>query len=217
MTGAVQTVGILGAGKLGTVLARLAVAAGYRVLVAGSGDPDDIALTIEVLAPGAQAVWAEDAARGADTVILALPLRNYRSIPVPALAGKVVLDGMNHWWETDGPRERILEPGVASSRAVADLLPESRVVKAFNHMGYHDLEDQARPQDSAERKAIAVAGDDAEAAGIAAALVRAMGFDAVVLDSLAAGEKLEPGNPAFGANLPAEKLVEVIESTQLAG
>lgn len=198
-------IGILGAGKVGTVLARLAVAAGEEVLIAGSGDPAEIALTVEVLAPGAKAAWAKEVAQQADVVILALPLRNYRQIPVEELAGKLVLDGMNYWWETDGPRERILPEGMPSTQAVAELLPDSRVVKAFNHMGYHDLEGEARPVGRGDRKAIAVAGE--KGVDEAAAVVSTLGFDPVIISD---GAKLEPGGPVFGANLPAEELREAL-------
>ena len=190
---------VLGAGHVGPVIARLAVRAGYPVDIATSGDPEDIALITELVIPGARPRWASDAVAGADIVVLAIPLHRFLDIDPALLDGKLVVDTMNYWPANDGVLEPFEDRG--SSEIVARRLSGSAVVKALNHIGYHELEDRARPAGAPDRRAAGVASDDPTAVAVIAGLVDRIGYDPVRLDSLLAGRMLQPGGPVFGVTL----------------
>ncbi|AIY02722.1 hypothetical protein ART_3123 [Arthrobacter sp. PAMC 25486] len=193
---ATTTIGILGAGKVGTGVARQALQAGYRVLVAASGDPKDISLIISVMAPGAIAVTAEDAMSDADLVVLSVPLHKFRTLDPAGLAGKHVLDTMNYWRDTNGDMPE-LEDAPSSSEMVHSHVPGARLAKSLNHIGYHELELDARPAGAADRRALAVTSDDDETRALVLGFVEHLGFDAVDAGSLAKGAAFEPGTPIF--------------------
>jgi len=190
---------VLGAGHVGPVIARLAVKAGYPVAIATSGDPEDIALITELVIPGARPRWAADAVADAGIVVLAIPLHRFLDLDPALLNGKIVVDAMNYWPASDGVLKPFGEGG--SSEIVARRLAGSAVVKALNHIGYHELEDRARPAGAPDRRAAGVAGDDPAAVTAIAGLVDRVGYDPVRLANLRAGRVLQPGGPVFGTVL----------------
>lgn len=206
----IKTIGILGAGKVGIVLAQLALKAGYQVYIAGSGNPEKIALSIKVLAPGAVAVTKNEAAAKGELVILALPLSKYKSIPVNELRDKIVIDSMNHWPEVDGPRADTVPDNQSSSELIQEYLPGSRVVKALSHMGYHELFDNPKPPNTPHRKAIAIAADSPADAEVVAHFINSLGFDPLYIGDLKQGSSLEPGKAAFGANTTIDSLKQLL-------
>jgi 8-hydroxy-5-deazaflavin:NADPH oxidoreductase len=187
---------VLGAGHAGPVIARLAIKAGYPVAIATSGDPEDIALITELVIPGARPRWAADAVADADIVVLAIPLHRFLDLDPALLNGKIVVDAMNYWPASDGVLKPFEEGG--SSEIVARRLAGSAVVKALNHIGYHELEDRARPAGAPDRRAAGLAGDDPAAVAAVAALTSRLGYDPVRLGGLPAGRVLQPGGPVFG-------------------
>ena len=197
-------IGIVGAGRVGLLLARRARTAGHDVRVAASGDPARIATDVAVAAPGARAVWAHEAA-SASVVLLAVPITKARDLPAEALAGRIVVDTMNYWWETDGHRPDLADPTTSTSETVASWLPGASVVKALNHASVWELENLGRPAGDPERRGIAVAGDDAAAVEAVCELVDSLGFEPVRAGGLAEGVRFEPHTEAFGADaVPAD-------------
>lgn len=202
-------VAILGAGRVGTALARGLVAAGYEVSVAGSGPKASIELIVEVVAPGATAADAAEAVAGADVVFLAVPLHRFATVDAEALRGRVVVDVMNHWEPVDGHLPDFSD-AESTSEVVSRLLPETHVIKSFNHLGYHDIDDDRLPPGTHQRRAVAVAGDAAEAKASVMLLVDEVGFDPVDAGDLRAGALLEAGGEVFGRRMTAEELRRVL-------
>ncbi len=199
--GRLPRIAVLGAGHVGPIIARLAVEAGYQVVIAGSGDPAQIELIVQVLAPGAEPRWAADAVREADIVVSAIPLHAFPKLDPSLLAGKLVVDVMNYWAPTDGVQETFEDHRSSSSEIVQRRLVNATVVKTLNHLGYHQIEEERRPAGSPDRRALGVAGDDPRAVDAVAEFVERIGYDAIRLDRLSAGRLLEPGGPVFGVPL----------------
>lgn len=193
-------IGILGAGKVGTAIARRALAAGYEVKIASSRAPSEIALVLQFVAPGAVAASAGEVVADSDIVILALPLSKYRSLDAEALRGKIVVDAMNYWAQTDGTLPEF-EGAPSSSEVVADYLTGARLLRAFNHTGYHEIDGEARAKGDPERRAMAIAGDDPQARAVLAGVIDRLGFDPVDAGALQNARSFAIGTPVFGAPL----------------
>jgi len=210
MTGSAQRIAVLGAGHVGPVIARIALDAGFHVAIAGSGSPEKIELMTQFVTPGAEPRWVADAVRGADIVVLAIPLHKFATFDRALVADKLVVDAMNYWPAADGVQAMFEDRLVSSSEVVQGRLPRSIVVKALNHIGYQDLEEARGPAGSPERRAIGVAGDDSRAVQSVEDFIERTGYDVVRLDSLSAGRVLEPGGPVFGALLSRSKFEQAV-------
>jgi predicted dinucleotide-binding enzyme len=202
--------GIVGAGKIGTAIARAAVAGEYDVAISGSGDIDRIELIVEVLVPGARAVTTDEVVRHSDIIILAVPMHRFRDLPSDLFAGKILVDAMNYWEEIDGIDEELATAPLGTSVVVERHFPLARVIKSLNHLGYFKFEQGRRPRGAPDRLAMAAAGDDPDAVAAVLRLIDRLGFDAVNVGALNAGVALQPGGPVFGIVLSVDRLTKLL-------
>ena len=200
------TIGLIGSGNIGSALARLAVDRGHQVVLSNSRGPETLTGLVSELGAAARADTAEGAAEAGDVVVVTIPLRNYRQVPVDPLRGKVVIDTENYYPQRDGHIAELDQERSTSAELLQGHLPGARVVKAFNHIFAAQLASRGQPAGTPGRRALAIAGDDREAKEIVAGLVDAFGFDVVDAGSLAEGWRFQPDTPAYGASLDADGL-----------
>ena len=200
-------IGIIGAGMIGSTLAKLWVDAGHDVRLA-SRHPDELKSTVEGLGTRASAGTPQDAATFGEVVMVTVPLKAVPDLArelAPALAGKIVLDTGNAYERRDGAvaAQASAHPRGSAGWAAA-MFPGSRWVKAFNTVYFKTL--QAEAHRKRDRVGIPLASDDAAALETAAALVRDAGFDPVPVGSLSRGKDFEPDTKPYNTGMSGQEL-----------
>jgi predicted dinucleotide-binding enzyme len=174
-----KTIGLIGAGHIGSQVARAALACGYDVVLSNSRGPETLSSLIAELGPHARAATPEEAATAGDLVVVTVPLKNYRDVPAAPLAGKIVIDTNNYYPQRDGHIRELDSESTTTSELLQAHLPQSRVVKAFNHIYAAQITTDGLPKGTPNRRALVIAGDDAEAKSVVTGLLDQFGFDTV--------------------------------------
>ena len=200
-------IGIIGAGHIGSTLARGLVDHGYDVVISNSRGPESLAPLVAELGDKAKAGTVTDAADFGDVVIVTVPLKAYKEVPVAPLAGKIVLDTNNYYWERDGRIPALDDKLATTSGLLQEHLPESKVAKAFNHIGSEDILTDGKSAGAPDRRALATAGDDAEAVAFVTAVYEQFGYDTVNLGTLAESWRVERDQPAYVVRQTRDELV----------
>ncbi|MEF3108791.1 NAD(P)-binding domain-containing protein [Raoultella sp. WB_B2P2-3] len=204
-------IGIIGAGFVGRSIAKLALQAGHEVMLSNSRGPQ----TLFSLRPmiGCQVGSADEAAEFGEVVVIAVPLSAVNALPVAGIKNKQVVDAVNYYPDRDGEIAELDSGQTTTSELLARILPAARITKAFNAIPMTQLESDGLPAGAENRRALPLAGDDAEGKAIAAALYEAFGFDAVDAGPLSEGWRFERGTPAYCVRMTRQELVSTLART----
>lgn len=194
------TIGIIGAGAVGSQIARAAIKSGYKIVIANSRGPETLSGLITELGTRARAATASEAAGAGDFVVIAVPLKRINDMPAQPLAGKIVLDTNNYMAWRDG-RFPELESGAMTVHELRQhQLPESRIAKAFTHIQAPRLHISAKPAGAQDRHALSVSSNYPEAVELVTRLYDQFGFDTVDNSPLDESWRSGPGQPAWMAH-----------------
>ncbi|HXH39372.1 MAG TPA: NADPH-dependent F420 reductase [Thermoanaerobaculia bacterium] len=206
-----MNIGIIGAGNIGGTLSRLFIDAGHEVAISNSRGPETLRDLVASLGPKARAVTPSEAARFGEIVLLAIPLKDYTTLPAGDLRGKIVIDAMNYYPERDGHFPRLDSGETTSSEMVAAQLPGARVVKAFNTIWSEHLKSKGnKTAPAGQRRAIFLAGDDIEAKGIVSKLIEDIGFGPYDLGTLHNSHTQQPYTAVYNKDVTVAEAREIV-------
>ena len=201
-----NTIGIIGAGHIGSQVARLSVKSGYDVAISNSRGPETLKDLIEELGSHARAATALEAAEAGELVVVSVPLKAYRTVPVEPLVGKIVIDTNNYYPQRDGQIPELDNESTTTSELLQAHLPQSKVVKAFNHIYAAELTTHGQPKGTPNRRALVIAGNDEAAKAIVTSLLDQFGFDTVDVGPLSESWRIQRDTPGYGPRRNAEEL-----------
>jgi predicted dinucleotide-binding enzyme len=204
-------IGIIGAGMIGSTLAKLWADAGHDVRLA-SRHPEQLKPLVAEIGQRASAGTPSEAAAFGEAVMLTVPLKAVPDLArdlSPLLAGKIVIDTGNAYERRDGDaaRQATRHPGGSAAWAAA-MFPEARWVKAFNTVYYKTLESEAHRK--GDRVGIPLASDDRGALETVAGLVKDAGFDPVSVGALARGKEFEPDTRTYNTGMSGREIRKIL-------
>ena len=208
------TIGFIGAGHIGGQVARKAVGLGYDVVISNSRGPETLAGLVAELGPKARAAAPAEAAAAADFAVVTVPLRSLPDVPVEPLAGKIVLDTNNYYWERDGHFPALDAGETTTSGLLQEHLPQSKVAKAFNHIMSSQITTDGTPAGTPNRRALATASDFPEATELVTRLYDEFGFDTVNMGPLSESWRTERDRPAYVIRQNADELAANLAKAQ---
>jgi len=185
------SIGFIGAGHIGSALAKIAAHHKHKVILSNSRGPESLSGLVEKLGPNASAGTVDDATQ-ADIVVLSVPFKAYTCIPPEKVVGKIVIDTNNYYPHRDGKFAELEIDSTTSSEMLQYHIPEAKVVKAFNTIVYFQLSTDGSKTGSRNRRALPIAGDELAAKKTVAALLDEFGFDVVDLGPLQQGQFFSP-------------------------
>ena len=201
-----KTIGLIGAGHIGSQVARLAIQHGYHVVISNSRGPETLAPLVAELGPDARAATPAEAGAAGDIVVVTVPLKNYRDVPVAPLAGKIVIDTNNYYPQRDGHIPELDNESTTTAELLQAHLPASNVVKAFNHIYAAQLTTDGKPAGTPNRRALVIAGDDTAAKQVVTSLLDQFGFETVDAGPLKEGWRIQRDTPGYGPRRTAPEL-----------
>jgi len=203
-------IGIIGAGMIGATLARLFAEKGHEVAISNSRGPETLSDVIGEIGLGVQAMTVEEAAEFGDIVVEAIPYGHYQELPAIILGEKILISASNYYPGRDGAIDL---RGRAQTELVAQHLPLTTVVKAFNTIWYKHLATQGDTSlPLGQRRVIFLAGDDEEAKVLVSGLIEEIGFGPLDTGSLAHSKIQEPGTPIYNVDMTLDEARALLEA-----